>query len=385
MKVNRRGLGMLLYDKSSIDRLLWPNTNEGRYAKNYLSPLIKNDAKSFIDNVETALLALQDKNLILPITVNDKEYSNSYVCSPYSQYISYGLDEIDILDTSHLRILIKAALICMGKLLKAGQINKAVHVNNWLLSTNLYPVLTSQQIKSITGTLKDIFSDHAIMFRSVNATQTELIGQLQEEGYEFLFSRMIYLLDTQDDAPFKERHFKKDLKLLESGGYEIVEPHAMTTEDIPRITELYHSLNIKKYSVQNPQFNNRFIGLALEKGILSFRGLRKDGVLDAVYGCIKRNGMMVAPFFGYDTSKDENLGLYRQLSAIAVLDAKESSLKLNQSAGAASFKKRRKAIPTPEYHAFYVKHLPSWRQAPWQSLKQFGDKLILPYIKKNNI
>lgn len=376
---------MQLYDKQTINQLEWPDNDLGRYAKSYLFPMINDDPNHFVNNVQTTVQALSDRELVIPITINDAEYDNSYVCSPFGQYINYGLDEMESLVSKLKRPFMKGALHCLGSLLKAGQINKAVHVNNWLLSTNLYPHLNPLQIQEITDLLTNQFPEHALIFRSINQTEGSLLEILKSKGYSLVFSRLVFLIEKDDPAPIKERHFKKDVKLLESSGYEVIEHEQISLDEAARIASLYQALNIEKHSRVNPLFTEEFTKLCLQTGTLKFRGLKKDGVLDAVYGAVHRGETMVAPFFGYDTTKPEELGLYRQLSALAVLEARESKRTLNQSGGASSFKKRRKAKPVAEYHAVYTDHLPKWRQAPWQTLKQIGDRFIAPFVSQKNI
>lgn len=364
---------------------LWPEKKRASTAQTYLSPLIEQGVKPFISNVDTTIMALEDKELLIPLTINQAEYDNSYICSPYSQYVSYGLDELEALVRPSTLPFMKGALCSLGGLLKAGQINKTVHINNWLLSTNLYPSLASQQIQAILATLIQRFPDHALLFRSVNETDTDLIHLLKESGFSLLFSRKVFMLDTKSSAPFKERHFKKDLKLLDSGGYEVVENDGWSPDDAPRIAALYRALNFEKHSKVNPLFTDKFVANCLKSGKLRFRGLKKEGIIHAVYGATLEQDTMVAPFFGYDTTLPEKEGLYRQLSALAVLEAKESGAILNQSGGAASFKTRRGAKSVLEYHAVYTAHLPRWRQAPWQTLKTIGNRIILPFVDKKKI
>lgn len=72
-----------IYDAETIDALPWENFQEGKAIRNFLQPLIKDGVKQYIDNIHTKMLALTIGDYILPVTVNDEEYLNSYVCSPF--------------------------------------------------------------------------------------------------------------------------------------------------------------------------------------------------------------------------------------------------------------------------------------------------------------
>ena len=81
---------MELYDVHNLDSCPWPKTPEGQYVKEFLSPLIQKGVNAFIDNIRTDLRVLVWDDLVLPVTINQTEYENSYVCSPYSYYVSYA-------------------------------------------------------------------------------------------------------------------------------------------------------------------------------------------------------------------------------------------------------------------------------------------------------
>lgn len=63
----------------------------------------------------------------------------------------------------------------------------------------------------------------------------------------------------------KMANMRKRYGLLEQHGYEVLEGKQLTDEDIPRLLELYNALYLQKYSMYNPQFNERFFALALKK------------------------------------------------------------------------------------------------------------------------
>jgi hypothetical protein len=84
-----------LFDTETIDQLPWPATTDGAYARAYLTPLLTNGPTHYITNVTTRYMALLiDEQIVLPISLNEEEYTNSYVCSPYSHYVTYAKEEL---------------------------------------------------------------------------------------------------------------------------------------------------------------------------------------------------------------------------------------------------------------------------------------------------
>jgi len=372
-----------LYDSSDTDFSDWTDSEDGQYAKNFLLPLMKNGTSAYINNVKTRLMILKIDDLILPITINDAEYENSYVCSPYTHYISYAVEELKTIKNPFIELILAYLIRLLGIVFKFGKINKTVHINNWLLSTNLYPTISHKQIEKITEFLIQRFPEHSLIFRSVNNyTDKEFLNKFQENNYQLIPSRQIYFLNKDLIKGKAKWLIKKDFKLQEKSGYELLENKDFSPGDIPRIKELYDSLYLDKYSCLNPQFNENFLDIALKNKILNIRAFQKAGKIDAVLGYFSRNGIMTTPLFGYDTSLPMETGLYRMLSAQLIKESGKSNLILNQSSGAASFKRCRASEAQIEYSAVYCRHLTLYRRIIWSILEFTLNKIGLTILKK---
>jgi hypothetical protein len=148
-------------------------------------------APGAIRNVRTTLRVLDTGRHLLPVSINDGHQhgddpaGNSYVVSPLTTYAGYADYEVRQLGyaalTWPLRLLVKAT----GRWLAAAQVDRVVHVNNWLLSTNLYPHdWDGADLPAITDLLRETFPDHAIAWRSLNRhSNAALIDRLLALGY----------------------------------------------------------------------------------------------------------------------------------------------------------------------------------------------------------
>jgi len=101
-----------------------------------------------------------------------------------------------------------------------------------------------------------------------------------------------------------------------------------------------------------------------------------------VMGYFVRNGVMTQPFFGYDTTLPQKIGLYRLLTMVTLLEGMEHGLMVHASAGVGPFKKLRGGMPVIEYNAVYDRHLPLGRRLPWSVLKVLSDKIAIPVFQK---
>lgn len=372
-----------LYDAHNLEGCPWPDTPDGQYAKTFLTPFIKKGVSQYIENVQTDLRALVMDHLVLPITINEAQYDNSYVCSPYSYFVSYAKESLDFISQAWLHHLLNSLLVGLGKALRQFHVNKVVVVNNWLYSTNLYPQLQSDDVAKIVQFLKESFPDYAIVFRSIDPYTNPVCYQLlQQLGFDYIATRQIFLIDPHTSSLFESRLFKSDMKLLKNSGYEIVGSEQLTENDIPRLLELYQDLYIHKYSDLNPKFNKNFLQLTLEQKLLHFKAIKKDGRIDGAIGYVQRNGKMYCPFFGYDCHLPKEKAVYRLLSTVLMLEAYERHLFFHQSSGASMFKTIRKAQGCIEYTAVFYKHLKIQRHIPWLMLKNLYNSLGIFYMKR---
>ncbi|MGN7764994.1 GNAT family N-acetyltransferase [Paenibacillus sp. 22594] len=374
--------GVFQYDRDSIRELNWPDTEYGRYAQQYVTALLEHPAEYFIANVRTAVKVVAVDGLPIPISVNEAEYANSYVCSPYTHYVSYAHEELALLNNRLLEGTLAALLRGMDHLLRTARFNRVVQVNNWLLSTNLYPPVNPDQLLKVLDFLRCEYPGYTILLRSLSQeTSGPLMDALSSYGCKWVPSRQIYLL--QHPAGSKAKWLvKRDRALLDKHGYTVEGPDQITEEDIPRIVALYELLYIHKYSEHNPKFTAAYIRLALEKRTLHVHGLRKNGRLDAVLGFYSREGAMTAPLFGYDTSLPQSTGLYRMLSAVLIDLAASRGELLHESSGVGQFKRNRGAVAATEFSAVYDKGTSWLNRSGWAFLGLLLRRVGIPLIQK---
>ena len=335
---------------------------------------------SSIRNVETQLKAIEIAGQIVPITVNRTEYENSYVCSPYTAYISYGRDELGLIKNALFRSILKTVIGGVGKLLRAAQINQTISINNWLVSTNLLPHWTLQDIEQFTSRLVINYPDHSLMIRSLNRhTDGEVMNQLEATEWLFMPARQVYLFDHQDRQWWKRSHTKRDQSFLRKTQLTRVAPQQHQDSDFADIEFCFNKLFIDKHSQYNPQFTAEFMKQLHRAGLVYFHSFRNDeGRIIASIGLFTQQNIITTPIVGYDTEQPKELGLYRLLMAVLLKETYESGKMMNLSSGAGGFKRARGGQPEVEYTALYIDHL-SGKQK-WL-LKQFA-KLLRRYGPK---
>lgn len=371
-----------LFTRENIRDLSFPSTDDGAYARRYLLPLMTDGSEKYIRNARnTQLMAAKVGETIIPVTVTDFHPQNTYAVSPYSHYVSYGgLEEVKHLNNPLAEMAVKAIMQPIGGYFRYAELDKVVFVNNYLLSTNLYPQVSAEQLTALSAALLQWFPERAIVFRSVDEKKNPHVAQkLRGLGYDLVLSRQVWYMDPV--AALKTRQCKEDMRVLKKTGYQVVDGRQLSDAELHRAVELYNLLYLQKYSYFNPQFTFEFLKLARDQETLHLYGLKQDGRLDGIMGFFIRNGAMTQPLFGYDTSLPQEAGLYRLLTLVTLQEGIRRRLLVHASGGVGKFKKVRGGDSVTEYNAVYAKHLPARRQLPWKLIGKISAAAI-PYFKK---
>ncbi|HEY9844348.1 MAG TPA: hypothetical protein V6D23_28015 [Candidatus Obscuribacterales bacterium] len=378
-----------IYTRDSLHQLAWPATPDGDYARRFLTPLIKDGTLAYFDNIDAEIQVLEADGQIFPLVLGNlaPRVKNSYVASPMSHYIDYGREEMDIElhDYPWLKAPLKPLVGFLEQAFRATGLEKVVLVNNWLLSTNLYPGFATDRLEAITRKLVAAFPDRVIVFRSVNTLLNQTIyDQLLGLDYAPVFSRQVYILDPAKKLYQSKDSYKRDLRIARRTDYVWESRKQLTPREIAHLRILYDDLYLHKYSTLNPQFNTRFIEAALELDWLEMAWLRKPGreLPDAVIGWFARDGVMTAPLVGYDRSQPEKAGLFRLATLKLLQEAVSHNWILHQSSGVSKYKLHRGAEAAMEYNMVYYRHCSARRQWPWRTLKLLTDKLLEPMMKQ---
>ncbi len=376
---------MRLYSKEEAFLIPWPDTDEGKRMRSFFEPLFKGGSETLIANVQAQVYILHIDDLFIPLTVNEKEYHNSYVCSIYS-FLLYAEEEMERHRKHILRFILYPFLTFLKVWFRWSKINQLVIVNNFLLSTNLYHSLSSCQAHRICQFLKGQFPNHAIMFRSLNSyTEEKLIHDLRTMGCDFITSRSVYFFDPKNYSklPSKKRWIiQKDKKLREQDNIQILQHNDFHIGDALELKRLYDLLYLEKYSYFNPAFTVRFFEQAIQNQTFTLSGIRYEGRLVGVIGFFKIRGIMATPIVGYDTKLPESLGLYRMLTASVLEDSLSSNTIFHMSAGVGHFKRQRGAFQELESMAVLCHHLPFYRRFIWKSLGILLNKIGSPILKR---
>lgn len=375
---------MHLCGSDDLATLAWPPADRGRPM---LEALVREGPAPFLRNVRAHVQALAAGGAVLPLVRIDHPPAqpNAYVCSPTTHYVAYAQREVELElgDRPVLRRLFPPLLASLRPLFRLGQVERAVYVNNWLLSTNLYPALDARAPATILRGLIAAYPDHVIVWRSLNeALNGPLIAHLEALGCLRVFSRQVYLLDPRDGTFRRRNNYAHDRRLARRTPYRWRDATDLPPHQAVRLAALYHDLYIAKYSPYNPQLTPYAIARMLSSGWLTASVLEQDGQIDGVLGTISQAGVITAPLVGYDRSRDEREGLYRLLMLALVERAAAADQILHLSSGAASFKRLRGAEPHSEFSLIYAGHLTPLRRAPWDLLAALSQQAIIPLMQR---
>lgn len=343
-------------------------------------------SRRFVANLDTRLELLRAGELAMPASVNDGDAAspNAWVCSPQTAYCDYAREEL----RRHLHPLLAAplALVCgaYGAAMRRARIDRAVAVNNWMLSTNLYPDLDERTLDALLAQVLARWPDHAVWLRSLNGEQNAAwLAALEARGFALIPSRQVYLFAPRAPGDALPVNLARDLRLLRNTPLRRVAQNQFGEGDYARVAQLYAALYIDKYSRLNPQYTEHFMRAWHAAGLLELHGFKDDdGILQAVVGTVRQGGTITAPVVGYNRALPVKAGLYRLLMATVLEQGTLRGLTVNLSAGAAQFKRLRGGRPVIEYSAVLADHLPAGRRRVIALLRALTTSLGLPIMKR---
>ena len=310
---------MKLFDKHNIHELTTAYMEKNKHifdrSIQIWIELIQHSIQRYIDNIDCDIRLLVDKDLALPIVIPNAQYDNSYVCSPYAQYIKYGYREIDIelKDKPLYRKTSKNILALFEKITNRDTFDNVIFVNNWLVSTNLYPSISIDQIHRVKAFLIKKFPNKAIIFRSISEVLNPAVCQiLESEGFQKIVSRQVYIVDPKKEIYKKKKAFKEDLRLSRKRKeYAWIKSTDLSREEIERVKKFYDDLYIQNTPLSIHTSYSFFEKSIQENGLVIFS--KKGNQIEACFGYINKNGIMTSPIIGYNfelPQKSDSIDLF---------------------------------------------------------------------------
>ncbi len=346
---------------------------------------LQQKSSDIIRNVKTEMRLMKIANqYVFPISINHQQENNSFVCSPHTAYALYSKDELkQKVNNRWLQIPILGIINFIDIILRLGKIDKNIHVNNFLLSTNPYPEWEGNEIGEITNNLLNEFPKHAIIFRSLNEYQHQnLINKFEDKGYIKLGSRQVYIYDTDYETWLKHNNNRNDIRLIKKQKLKYIS-HEDMYPYLEQALDLYNKLYLVKYSQFNPQFTIAYFKTCYEQQLIHFQGyVDENNKLKSFAGLFIIENTITSPLVGYDTDASQKEGLYIHAIHLIFLYKFKSGLLLNLSSGASQFKRMRGGQASIEYSLIYTQHLPFGRKLIWSILQFVSNKIGIPILNK---
>ena len=350
----------------------------------YAASLASIGTGHWIANAQSRMLLAQCCGHDLPLTVDEDSYDLSYVANPHSAYALYSRREIELVGLHHGRRAALAGVSLLDRLLRWIDIGRIVHIDNWLLSTNLHGAWRGEGLANLREQLTARFPHHFLALRSLdNWASPDLLGAARNDGWVLLPARQIWVVDDLARRWRSRNNAGNDRRALARSGLRVERAECFTQADQARIAELYRQLYIEKYSALNPVFTPEFVGLTQRIGLIDYRVARDaDGQIMAVAGMMVRDGIMTPTVVGYDTSRPASDALYRIACYMFCEAAEQEGWRLHGSAGAAGFKRARGARGVIEYMAIYVDHLPRHKRWIVCLLASLLESWVVPIMRQ---
>lgn len=349
-----------------------------------LREMATSGAPAMVTNVATRLSTMDVAGRTMPVTLDDGAIGGSYVCSPHSAYVLYARAELDLVDSGWISRPARIALAGLDRLLKAARINRIVHLDNWLLSTNLHDGWRGEGVEAARRALAAAHPDHLLGIRSVDDWSAPGLREaLAADGWILVPSRQIWVVDDLARDWRRRSDYGNDRRLIARSPLAVSDLDRVEAGDAERIAELYAMLYVGKYSGLNPILSPLFVETSAASGMISYRVARDEsGTIMAVAGMWERGGVMTPPVVGYDTARPQREGLYRIACWMFMERALQAGWRLHGSAGAAHFKRMRGARGVIEWNAYHAAHLSPARRKAVEVLALLLKRFAVPMMVK---
>jgi len=357
----------------------------GTLAASYVTRLAADGTSKMVNNSASQVLLLRSGPFDLPVTFDDGTLGHSYVSSPHSAYVLYARDEIALLGLGHMRFAADAVLGTLSGLMRTMRLNRAVHLDNWLLSTNLHGTWDGTGLADMRQLLWGSFPDHFVIIRSLDPwTCPALLDAVRQDGWTLLPARQVWVTDDLAASWLPRGQTRADAKALRRSGLKTEQASTLSSRDCERIADLYHQLYVGRYSAINPIFTPEFIRLSAAIGLLTFLVARDEQGEIMVFSALRSaGGVGTVPLMGYDMTRPQSEGLYRIASYMAADAAMNTGLRFHGSAGAGEFKRNRGARGIIEYMAVDGRHLSAPRRAGLAVLAAGLNAAMKPMLERN--
>lgn len=371
-----RVTGELLSDAAAL-------AADGSLAARHVAGIRAHGTPALIANAACEVMLLRAGEVRLPVTIDDGTRGRSYVSSPHSTYVLYPRDEIALMGLGGVRYAAEGVLGLIAGLLRVSRLNRAVHLDNWLLSTNLHGDWQGEGLAGLRETLAARFPDHVTVIRSVDPwTCPALLDAVRADGWTLLPARQVWVTDDLQRDWRPRSHTKADARALRRSGLVLERPARIAPHDAVRIAELYHQLYVARYSAINPRFSPAYIMLSAETGLLDYNLLRNAAGEVMAFAALRcAGGVGTVPLMGYDMARPQEEALYRIASYAAAELALERGLRFHGSAGASQFKRNRGARGQIEYMAVDGRHLAPSRRAALAVLAAGLQRFMVPMLE----
>ena len=335
---------------------------------------------------ESGLIAVGERTV--PYTKNRMSKETlCYTISTVTHNYHYLKEEMDIVGLRFTKVFLMPPVWLFGLCLRFAKVDQAFAINNFGLSTNLFPKsLGAEAWNDTVAAVQQANPKHAILVRSINrGLNAEDYDALTACGFRPMFARNVLLFPHKPIEQFprkKRRQILRDEGLVEKLGLRWEAPGTLTADQSERVADLYNQLYLEKYSKNNPRFTPLFHAECSSRNILHYRLLMDGSSIIGVVGMKVVEGVSTTPILGYDHHHPHAKVLYRMLTAKITRTCSDHDFHRHASSGANTFKKLRGGVTNEEFTMVKTSHLSWWRRLNWGIIRFIAQKIGRPLTHK---
>ncbi len=339
-----------------------------------LLPFLEEDMTRGIANAGKCRMELVEMGeYCFPIIVNPGTSRACMTLSAYCGFIRAAAEEVGRSTiTPFIRLPAVLGLHLLGLVCRQRLLDRSIFINNWDFMTRMTSGHPLTPVGEWMEPILQRYPDHALLYSVMPDQEPGQALALREAGFQLIPFRTVYIWDPEkwEKSPrAKRKNLKRELRITREVVLEqLTERDDLSMIDPEELRHLYHRVNMKKYSEDNPDLTVEYFRNLIRYKPIGIDCLFSEGRMSAFATWWQNKEQVFAFSLGHREEEVEPISLYRRLMAHNFQRSIDSGLPLNLGAGVGHFKKSRGSTPYEEFLAVYDRHLPVSQRLAWRIL-----------------
>jgi hypothetical protein len=318
----------------------------------------------FVANAGSATLdTVRVGTAVVPVVVNDGLARDCYLISASAHYHRYTHFEFSRMTSLGARAA-GALLGALDYALGGPSFNRAVHLNNWLLTTSPCLLPRPSDLRAAVSELTRRFPGYCVTWRL--QAPPDYLELLRNDGWIVLPHRPVYRWQAEGLRSKVLNKSRDELRSFARRGLSLEPGEGFGREAYDEMRRMYRNLYIDRHCPFNADFTSAYFA-ATDGTITRAAFVRHEGRRVGFMTWRDEGDEIVPAVLGYLPEVDpRRIPVYRFLVSTLLEAGRQAGRRVFLSTGVGQFKRLRGARPEFEYEAVWMPHSAWKSRLSWE-------------------